>query len=118
MHGVVTFDQLAWIVGLICVAGGAVAGFVFWVWRLVDSMTQKIHERDKQLREELQDHKTELEREVQEYKVYVAQNYATKDGVSSAVARLEQSVERLTTLIHEGLDRITQRMDRVLDQKK
>lgn len=122
MTGVVTFEQLQWIIGLIIAAGCGVAGFLFWVYRIVVALrgefNAQIRERDTagQLeRERAKLIESELAKELSEYKVLVAERYATKDGVTAAVGRMEQAIERLTSMVHESVERITNRMDRILE---
>lgn len=122
MTGMVTFEQLQWIIGLIIAAGCGVAGFLFWVYRIVIGLRQEfnaqIRERDTAGQLEKERAKlieSELAKELSEYKVLVAERYATKDGVTAAVGRMEQAIERLTSMVHESVERITNRMDRILE---
>lgn len=122
MTGLVTIEQLAWIAGIITISGSAVAGFLFWVWRLVVGLQRafdaELKERDTAAQLEKERAKLieqELRKEFNEYRVHASERFATKDGVTQAVGRMEQAIEKLTTLVHESVERITTRMDRILD---
>jgi hypothetical protein len=118
--GTVTFEQLAWIVGIITLAGGAVAGFLFWVWRIVEGQRRELKERDTAAQLEKERAKLieqELRKEISDFRIHAAQTFATKDGVTAAVGRMEQAIEKLSSLVHESVERITARMDRILDSR-
>lgn len=124
MTGVVTFEQLQWIIGLIMAAGCGVAGFLFWVYRIVVGLRREFEaelaERDTAAQLEKERAKLiegELRRELSEYKVVVSEKYATKHGVTDAVGRMEQAIERLTSMVHDSVRDITGRMDRILEAR-
>ncbi len=120
MTGAVSWEVLIWVIGLIFAAGAAVAGFLFWVWRLVSSFNSQLDERDTAAQLEKERAKMveeELRRDLNDYKVHVADKYATKDGVSAAVGRVEISVERIGTMVHDSVERLTNRLDRILEHR-
>jgi hypothetical protein len=90
----------------------------FWVWRLVsgfnkaradpDTVAQLEKERAKLVEQELR-------RDLSEYKIHAAEHYATKEGVTQAVGRVEVSIKSLATQMESAVDRITGRTDRLLD---
>lgn len=107
MTGAVQWDVLIWVVGLMWGAGTVVAGFLFWVWRLVSGFNKVLAERDTVAQLEKERAKlveAELRKELHEFKVHASETFATKEGVTAAVGRVEQAIERLT-----------QRIDRVLE---
>lgn len=124
MSGAVTIEQLQWLIGLMFAAGGAVAAFLFWVWRLVvglqSQFASQIKERDTAAQLETERAKLvegELRKELHAYQISAAEKFATKDGMTQAIGRMEQAIERLTNLINESVDRITSRVDRLLDNR-
>lgn len=120
MTGAVTWEVLVWVVGVITIAGGTVAGFLFWVWRLVSAFNAKLAERDTaaQLEKERAKLAEEtLRREFNEYKIHAAEKYATKDGVTQAIGRMEAAVEKLTGQVHDAVERLTARLDRMLERE-
>jgi hypothetical protein len=120
MTGAVSWEVLIWIVGLMLAAGGIVAGFLFWVWRIVAGFNTALDERDTAAQLEKERAKMveeELRRDLNDYKVQVADKYATKDGVSSAVGRVESSVERIGSMVHDSVERLTNRLDRILEHR-
>lgn len=123
MTGAVTYEQLYAILGLMGAAGGAVAGFLFWVWRLVVGVRKdfaaQLRERDTAAQLETERAKMieqVLRESLSAYQVQVAEKYATKEGVTVAVGRMESAIEKLSTLVHESVERITSRMDRILER--
>ena len=121
MTGTVTWEVLAWVVGLITAAGFGVAAFLFWVWRLVQAIRA---ENDTSLREQslrieaVHARAGQAEADLNEYKVHAAERFATKDGVSQAIDRMEAAVERLTAQVHDAVERLTTRLDRMLDKRE
>lgn len=118
MTGAVTYEQLTWIIGIIVVAGGVVAGFLIWLWRLFKGFEDALSERDTAAQLEKERAKLveeQLRQALADYKVQVAEKYATKEGVTQAVGRMETAIEKLSSLVHESVERITSRMDRILD---
>jgi hypothetical protein len=102
MTGTVTFDQLTWIVGIITVAGGAVAGFLLWVWRIVVGLKAD---------------SAAVGKELSDFKLHAAEKYATKDGVTQAIGRMETAIERLTGQVEAAVERLTVRLDRLLEER-
>lgn len=107
MTGSVSWEVLFWVVGIMFGAGSGVAGFLFWVWRLVSRFNAALDERDTAAQLEKERAKIvedELRRDLALYKVHAAETFATKEGVAAAVGRVESAV-----------DRLTQRIDRLLE---
>lgn len=120
MSGAVSWEVLIWVVCLILGAGAAVAGFLFWVWRIVVGFNRALDERDSAAQLEKERAKMveeELRRELSEYRVYAAEKYATKDGVTQAIDRMESAVERLASQVHDAVERLTSRLDRMLERE-
>ena len=124
MTGAVTWEVLAWVVGIITLAGGTVAGFLYWVWTLVQTgkktLADELGKRDFTIeavaaRCKLADE--QIGRELTDYKMHVGETFATKAGVSAAVERVEGAVERMTGQMDNGFDRLTQRIDRLLETR-
>lgn len=122
MTGVVTVEQLTWIIGVIAMAGGAVAGFLIWVYRIVMALrgdfARQLAELDSVARLEMERAKLveqQLRDELAAYRIHAAERFATKDGVTQAIGRMESAIEKLTTQVHDAIERITSRMDRILD---
>lgn len=120
MTGAVSWEVLMWVVGLVVAAGSVVAGFLFWVWRIVSGFNHALDERDTAAQLEKERAKMveeELRRDLNDYKVQVADKYATKDGVTTAVGRVESSVERIGAMVHDSVERLTNRLDRILEHR-
>lgn len=118
MTGSVTWEVLIWVVGLIIAAGGVVTGFLFWVYRLVTAFNKALGERDTAAQLEKERAKLveeELRRELNDYKVHVAEKFATKDGVTAAVNRVEGSIQNIANQVENAVDRLTARIDKLLD---
>ncbi|MDB5542754.1 MAG: hypothetical protein JWQ89_4481, partial [Devosia sp.] len=80
-----SWESLAWVVGIIFFAGAAVAEFLFWVWRIVVGFNRALSERDSAAQLEKERAKmveAELRSDLNDYKVQSAEKYATKDGVT------------------------------------
>jgi len=60
----------------------------------------------------------QAETDLNQYKVHAAERFATKDGVSQAIDRMEAAVERLTLQVHDAVERLTTRLDRMLDKRE
>jgi hypothetical protein len=120
MTGAVSWEVLIWVVSLIFGAGAAVAGFLFWVWRIVVGFNRALDERDTAAQLEKERAKLveeDLRRELSDYKIHAAERFATKDGVTQAIGRMESAVERLTTQVHDAVERLTTRLDRMLERE-
>ena len=120
MTGTVTWEVLLWVVGIVGGAGAAVAAFLFWLWGIVkalrDDFDKELEGRD--LKIEAVHAKVSLQdAEFNEYKVHAAERFATKDGVTQAIDRMEAAVERLTTQVHDAVERLTSRLDRMLENR-
>lgn len=121
MTGLVDWGQLIWVVGLVLSAGGGVAAFLFWVYRLVQGLRSEMRERDSAAQLEKERAKMvedELRRELNDYKVHVAEKFATKDGVTAAVNRVEGSIQSIATQVENAVDRLTSRIDKLLDNNR
>lgn len=107
MTGAVSWEVLIWVVAVIFAAGSAVAGFLFWVWRLMSGFNKALDERDAAAGLEKERAKLveeDIRRELGDYKVHAAETFATKEGVSAAVGRVESAVDRLTGRIDRLLE--------------
>jgi hypothetical protein len=113
MTGAVTYEQIFALFGVLVVAGGAVAGAVGFLWRVV-SLLKKRYDLD---REELEGMVKASERELQDYKQHVAETYASKEGVSVQIGRLETAVNGIATKVEDSSHRITERIDRLLEAR-
>jgi predicted Holliday junction resolvase-like endonuclease len=127
--GAVDWGQLIWVVSLILAAGTIVAGFLIWVYRLVSALRAEIAEKQAEMEMALKERDSaahlesqraklvedELRRELADYKVHAAEHFATKDGVTAAVSRVEGSIKGLATQVEGAVDRLTGRIDRLLD---
>lgn len=120
MTGAVTWEVLAWVLGIITAAGVAVAGFLFWVWRIVQTVkteqAAELSDRDLKI-EAVHARAGQVEANFNEFRVHAAENFATKDGMLQAVGRVEAAVDRLTTLVHDTVERLTDRLDRILETR-
>jgi hypothetical protein len=121
MTGAVTWEVLAWVIGIIAAAGITVAGFLFWVWRILQAakaeQAKELSERDLQI-EAVHGRVGQVEANFNEFRVHAAENFATKDGMTHAIGRVEAAVERLTTLVHDTVERLTDRLDRMLEARE
>lgn len=119
MTGTVSWEALLWVIGVGGGAGSAVAVFLFWVFRLVQSLRKNwaddLQSRDARI-DELEAAVTRNEAEHNEYRVHVAEKFATKDGVTAAIGRMEAAVEKLTSQVHDAVERLTTRLDRILER--
>ena len=115
MTGAPTWDQLSWIIGLIITAGTIVTIFLGWVYTIVSGLRREFSTAAQLEKERAKLMEDELRRDLAEYKLHVAEKYATKDGVTAAVGRMEVAIEKLSAMVHDSVERITNRMDRLLD---
>lgn len=107
MSGAVQWEVLTWVVGLMIAAGMCVAGFLFWVYRLVVGFNRALAERDASALLEKERAKLvegQLREELHEFKIHASETFATKEGVTAAVGRVEQAVDRLTSRIDRLLE--------------
>ena len=118
--GAVTYEQIASLFniliaagGILAVAGGAVAGLLAWLWRIV-TMIRRSYEAD---RDKLAARLDEAEAEMVAYKSHVAETYASKSGVSVQIDRLEQAVNGIAEKVDNSSHRITERIDRLLENQ-
>jgi len=129
--GLVSWADFYWVLGLVVGAGGVVAGFLIWVYRLVSGLRAEMAERQELVAAALKERDTaaqlekeraklveaEIKRELSEYQVHAAEKYATKDGVSQAVTRVEASIQNLANQVEGSVDRLTIRIDKLLDNR-
>ena len=121
MTGLVTWENLTWIVGLIIVAGGTVAGFLIWLYRGLRDRERELDTRFETIelsisaaRAELQAAMTQLADNLSKYQIHVAETFATKAGMTAAIERLEKGVDRLSKQVDDRFDRLTSRIDRLV----
>lgn len=142
MTGGVTWEALVWIIGIIVAAGGVVAAFLILVWRLISTLRDEMGKSEQDLRTEftselnkrdsiLEDRastsqleterakmvEAELRKDLDAYKVHAAETYATKQGVTLAVERVENAVGQLSDKVEKSVDRLSERIDRLLEQR-
>jgi len=139
MSGVVSWEVLIWVVSLILAAGTIVAGFLFWVWRLVEgikrdaakslaemeaSFDQQIAELEKALKERDTTAQLEKERakivedalrkELADFRQHVGETYATKEGVNTGIGRVETAVRDIAGQLRDSIGGLTGRIDQLL----
>lgn len=103
MQGTVSWDALAWTIGIIGTAGTGVAVFLFWVWRLVtlqreawekavESVTTdlKVEEARAKGAEE------ETRRALEAHKLHAAETFATAHELATALGEVKSAIDRLT----------------------
>jgi ubiquinone biosynthesis protein UbiJ len=124
MTGTVTWEVLAWLIGIIVAAGTAVAIFLYWVWSLVKTLRADweadLADRDLKIEAAMAHAKLiedSLTRELADYRQHAGETFATKEGVTGAVARVEAAVGRLTSQIESVVDRLSSRIDRLLEDR-
>jgi ubiquinone biosynthesis protein UbiJ len=122
MTGNVSWETLLWVVGIIGAAGATVAGFLFAVWRIVEGIRKDREEEmaDLGLKIEAVDARAKLAtemiaRDFAEYQRHAGETFATKTGVSSAVERVENSVNSIALKVENAVDRLSDRIDRLLE---
>lgn len=59
----------------------------------------------------------EVQKDLNDHKLHVSDTYATKKGVSEATDRLMRAVESLGTGLHSRLDKMNERLDRVIEDR-
>ena len=109
MSGAVTWEVLAWVVGIVMAAAGAAAIVFGWAYNQLakrDAAIGKLRD-DANLAIEAVEARAKLEhdalaRQFAAYQLHVAETFATKKGVTEAVDRVEQAVSRLS----ERIDRL------------
>ena len=92
MDSVVTWQAIITVLGII----GAIITLYLRIYAVISA-------REKALAKDIQVVRNEL----QEYKTHIAETYITNDALSKSLARIEQSIERLT-----------KRLDQVISQNK
>lgn len=94
-------DLAAWI-GVLA----AVFGAMFAVWRFVDG---KINRAAKKAEN--------VERELAEHKLHVAETYATRAGVAEQIAGLSTDIKDGFSHVNQRFDAMTERLDRMIDDR-
>lgn len=140
MSGAVSWEVLLWVVGVVIAAGGVVAGFLFWVWRLVEGikrdasvavakleaefgeqiagLTAQLRERDTTAQLEKERAKLVedgLRKELSDFRQHVGETYATKEGVTSGIGRVESAVKDIASQLRDSIGGLTGRIDRLLE---
>jgi hypothetical protein len=113
LTGLVTWEVLLWVVGIIVGAGVAVATFLFWVWRIVERVKNDSGNAIGIVAGKLDLVETDLAT----YKQHVGETFATKDGVTLAIGRVEASVDRIGSQVDGGFERLSGRIDRLLEMR-
>lgn len=113
MSGTVTYEQITTLFAVIVAGGGAVTGFLAWLWRIVSAI-KKGYELD---RERLAADIKAGEDALTEYKSHVAETYASKSGVTVQIERLETAVNGIADKVDNSSHRITERIDRLLENQ-
>ncbi len=108
-----TLETLLALLGALIALAGFWWGIARWVLSEFAKRDLKIeaeHARAKMAEEEVRSN-------LQEHKLYAAEHFATKDGVTQALDRVEAAVERLTQQVHDVVERLTDRLDRYLEKR-
>ncbi len=119
MTGAVSWEVLSWVVGIAVAVAIGVSGFLLWVWGVVKGLREEFDAeltardaaiKDASLKAEAINARAtlmegELRKEIADYKQHAGETFATKEGVSVAVQRVEQAVDRLTGRIDRLLER-------------
>jgi uncharacterized protein YoxC len=136
LTGSVSWDALTWVVVIILTAGGVVAGFLLWIYGQakaregeVNDLFAKLEERwEKNLKDtalqieavaaRCKMNDDQLARDISAYQMHVGETFATKAGVTQAVERVESAVDRFTEQMTQGFDRLTTRIDRLVENRE
>ena len=120
MTGAVTYEQIASLFnivmaigGVIVVAGGAVAGFLAWLWRIVTHI-RKSYDAD---RAQLIERIAQGEGDLAAYREHAAETFASKSGVTVQIDRLEAAVNGIADKIDTSSYRITERIDKLFENQ-
>jgi len=95
MSGVITYEM----VGVVGGALTAAAIFVSWILSRFALRDKKIQDLQKELLKEI----GTLQKALHEHKLYAAEHYATKDGLTDALRSMESAIDRLTERLDNGL---------------
>lgn len=102
MTGTVEWGTLIWLVTvLVGAVVGAISAIVM-AYRL-------LHARDEAIEKAFD--------ELAAFKLHAAETYATKSGTTAAVERVEEAVGDLKKEMSSAFDRLSQRIDRVLEHQ-
>ncbi|MBN9304135.1 MAG: hypothetical protein BGO82_17305 [Devosia sp. 67-54] len=99
MTGTVSWETLLWVIG----SNGVV---LVVAWRILDWIGKQLSDRDLKIEAESARAKMiekGLEDALAEFRTHVAERYATKDGVSDGLGRVEASLRELKDLINQML---------------
>lgn len=91
-------EESAISISLAIIIGGAV--FALW-WRLTTLVNTEASER------------RGVEKELADFKLYAAQTYATRDGVTDAIRQAIEEIKGLRTDTKEGLSDLGERIGRM-----
>ncbi len=103
LSGTVSWEVLAWVVGLIVAAGSAVAVFLFWVWRLlteqrtawqaaIDATIARLATEEGRAKAA----EEETRRALEAHKLYAAETFATAHELATALGEVKSAIDRLT----------------------
>lgn len=131
MTGPVTYEQLYQLLAIFAAAGGIVVAAVGWVWRLVALLKKAYDATRRQIDGRIDDTDSRvalaleraklaeetLRRELTDYQVHAAEHFASKSGVTVQIERLEEAVNGIAEKVDRSSDRITARIDRLLESQ-
>ena len=99
MTGTVSWETLLWVIG-------SNVTVLIVAWRILQWIGAQLKDRDLKIEAE---HaravlvEKNLEEALANFKVAVAEKYATKDGVRDGMERLEQAIKEVKDLLHQIL---------------
>lgn len=99
MTGTVSWETLLWVIG-------SNATVLLVAWRILSWVGGQFKDRDLKIEAESARAKMvekALEAALQELRVHLAERYATKDGMTTALSRIEESVKEVKDLMHQML---------------
>lgn len=125
MSGVVEWESLIWIIGVIGAAGTGVSVFLVFLYKVVKAresdLRSQFHARDEQialLEAARKLGEERIAREFANYREHVGETFATKSGVNGAIERIEGMMMRLTERLDTSFERLMDRLDRIVDQQR
>lgn len=93
----------------------ALGGLAFAVWKFMDNKINKSEDRSSK-KADIAVAKAELTAsQFADYKLHIAENYATKAGMTEQVIALTKAVNDVGDRIDKRLDGMTDRLDRVIE---
>lgn len=99
MSGGVSWETLTWVIG----SNAVILGIA---WRVLSWVNGQFKDRDLRIEAALALARMTEEaakKEVNDFKVHVAERYATKDGVGEGFKRVEKSVDEVKELLNKLL---------------